>query len=88
MLWSIEYSENQKVITLAYQLDLLLKTYAAGKNKEVQAFIRRLNKNRQVIFTFLHHPKVPLIIIHRSKPSEMRRLKCLSSLKLLIGQIA
>jgi len=36
-----------------------LQTELSDKHKKVQAFIRRLHKNRNAIFTFLHHPKVP-----------------------------
>lgn len=38
---------------------MLLQIDLADKHKKVQAFIKRLNKNRDAIFTFLHHPKVP-----------------------------
>jgi len=51
--------ENEKVKNLEIQMDILLKTELEGKHKKVQAFIKRLNKNRNAIFTFLHHPKVP-----------------------------
>ncbi len=52
-------NENENVILLEKQLDVLLQTGLADKHKKVQAFIKRLNKNRDAIFTFLHHPKVP-----------------------------
>jgi transposase len=55
-----DYCDNQPQVTLLEtQLDLLLKTELDGKHKKVQAFIKRLNKNRNAIFTFLHNPKVP-----------------------------
>lgn len=50
---------NENVKFLETQLDLLLQTELDGKHKKVKAFIKRLNKNRNAIFTFLHHPKVP-----------------------------
>jgi len=50
---------NETVTFLEAQLDTLLQTPLDDKHKKVQAFIKRLNKNRQAIFTFLHHPKVP-----------------------------
>ncbi len=52
-------NEDERVKFLETQLDSLLKTDLDTKNKKVQAFIKRLNKNRQSIFTFLHHLKVP-----------------------------
>ena len=51
--------ENETVKKLEIQMDVLLKTELEGKHKKVQAFIKRLIKNRDAIFTFLHHPKVP-----------------------------
>lgn len=54
-----EYYENQKVKTFERQLDLLLKTNPDDKNKKVKAFIKRLNKNRNSIFTFLYYHNVP-----------------------------
>ncbi|HEY6435211.1 MAG TPA: transposase, partial [Ignavibacteriaceae bacterium] len=51
--------EDERVKFLETQLDLLLKTDLDTKNKKVQAFIKRLNKNRHAIFTFLYHLKVP-----------------------------
>jgi transposase len=50
---------NETVNFLEADLDMLLQTALETKHKKVQAFIRRLNKNRNAIFTFLHHPKVP-----------------------------
>lgn len=52
-------SSNEKVIFLQQQLDGLLCTEIEGKHKKVKAFIKRLNKNHDAIFTFLYHPKVP-----------------------------
>lgn len=51
--------EDERVILLETRLDLLLKTAPDTQNKKVQAFFKRLNKNRHAIFTFLHHLKVP-----------------------------
>ena len=51
--------ENEKVKSLEKQLDILLQTELDNKHKKIQAFSKRLNKNRSAIFTFLHHPKVP-----------------------------
>jgi hypothetical protein len=49
----------EEVIKLSEELDVLLKTdYYEFHDKE-QAFIKRLNKHRQSIFTFLTHPDVP-----------------------------
>jgi len=50
---------NEKVKILENRLDILLQTEPETKHKKVNAFIKRLNKNRNAIFTFLHHPKVP-----------------------------
>ena len=52
-------SPNEKVMRIQQQLDELLCTDLESKNKKVQAFIKRLNKNHNAIFTFLYHPKVP-----------------------------
>jgi transposase len=52
-------NENENVKLLEKQLEVLLQTDPRGKHRKVQAFIKRLNKNRHSIFTFLHHPKVP-----------------------------
>lgn len=51
--------ENEGVTMLEKELDLLLKTEPENKHKKLRAFKNRLNKNREAIFTFLHHPKVP-----------------------------
>jgi len=59
-LLPVEYCEYEKVKNLESRLDLLFKTDLADKNKKEQSFKKRLNKNRNAIFTFLHHPKVPL----------------------------
>lgn len=50
---------NEKVKSLESQLDILLQSELDTKHKKIRAFIKRLNKNRNAIFTFLHHPKVP-----------------------------
>lgn len=50
---------NETVNFLEAELDMLLQIALDTKHKKVQAFIKRLNKNRNAIFTFLHHPKVP-----------------------------
>jgi len=54
-----EYCENIKVKNLEIKLDLLLKTTLVDKNKKVQTFIKRLIKNRDAIFVFLHQYNVP-----------------------------
>lgn len=50
---------NVNVKLLETQLDILLQTELETKHTKVKAFIKRLNKNRNSILTFLHHPKVP-----------------------------
>ena len=52
-------SPNDKVISIKQQLMELLCTSTAGKQKKVQTFINRLNKNHDSILAFLYHPKVP-----------------------------
>ena len=52
-------SPNEKVISIQQQLDSLLQIELTNKQKKVKAFIKRLNKNRNSIFTFLYHRKVP-----------------------------
>jgi len=47
------------VIKLEQRLSELLQTDHRDSHKKVQAFARRLKKNRNSVFTFLHHPKVP-----------------------------
>jgi transposase len=47
------------VIKLEQRLSQLLLTDHRTSHKKVQAFAKRLKKNRNSIFTFLHHPKVP-----------------------------
>lgn len=51
--------DNEKVKQLETQLDLLLQAPLDDKHKKIQAFGKRLNKNRDAILAFLHHPKVP-----------------------------
>lgn len=48
-----------EVTILEQRLSVLLQTDHRASHKKVKAFVRRLNKNRDSIFTFLHHPKVP-----------------------------
>ncbi len=50
---------NQKVKGFENQLTELLKTDYSGKHNKLQAFIKRLIKNRGSIFTFLYHQEVP-----------------------------
>ena len=50
---------NENVNLLESQMDMLLQTELDNNHKKIRAFIKRLNKNRNSIFTFLHHPKVP-----------------------------
>ena len=54
-----EYPENNRVKGLEIMLAQQLKTELSDKNKKVQAFIKRLNKNQDAIFTFLKYPEVP-----------------------------
>jgi transposase len=51
--------ENEKVKQIETQLDLLLQTCLDDKHKKIQAFGKRLNKNRDAILVFLHHSQVP-----------------------------
>ena len=53
-------SPNEEVINMKQQLDDLLNTDLTNKPRKVQAFIKRLQKNNNAIFTFLYHLKVPL----------------------------
>ena len=48
-----------EVAELNAELDELLKTDHSKFHRKEQAFIKRLNKHRQSIFTFLTHPDVP-----------------------------
>ena len=50
---------NEHVSFLEKRMDMLLQTQLDDKHQKVKAFINRLGKNRNAIFTFLHHPKVP-----------------------------
>lgn len=55
-----DYLEPASEVTILEQrLSVLLQTDHRASHKKVKAFVRRLNKNRDSIFTFLHHPKVP-----------------------------
>jgi len=47
------------VIKLEQRLSELLQADHRTSHKKVQAFVKRLKKNRNSVFTFLHHPKVP-----------------------------
>jgi transposase len=47
------------VIKIEQRLSELLQADHQTSHKKVQAFLKRLKKNRNSIFTFLHHPKVP-----------------------------
>ena len=47
------------VIKLEERLSLLLQADHCTSHKKVKAFVKRLNKNRNAILTFLHYPKVP-----------------------------
>ena len=51
--------ENEQVKMLEKRLDVLLQTDLTDKHPKLKAFAKRLNKNRDAIFTFLYHPKVP-----------------------------
>jgi transposase-like protein len=48
-----------EVTQLKVELDELLKMDCSKFHQKEQAFIKRLNKHRQSIFTFLTHPNVP-----------------------------
>lgn len=50
---------TDSITKLEQKLSELLQADHRTSHKKVQAFARRLNKNRNSIFTFLHHPKVP-----------------------------
>jgi transposase len=55
-----DYPEPTKAVTeLEQRLSQLLQTDHRASHKKVQAFVKRLKKNRNSILTFLHHPKVP-----------------------------
>jgi len=47
------------VIKIEQRLSELLQTDHRTSHKKVQAFVKRLKKNSNSVFTFLHHPKVP-----------------------------
>jgi len=60
MLETDYHITNEKVIAIEQMFDkLLLNRKDASDNKKVQAFINRLEKNRNSIFTFLHYHYVP-----------------------------
>ena len=50
---------NAAIQNIEKQMDLLLKADCSTKHKKVQAFVKRLIKYRQYIFSFLYYPKVP-----------------------------
>jgi transposase len=50
---------SDEVIKLNEELDVLLQTDYSKFHSKEQAFVKRLNKHRQSIFTFLNHPNVP-----------------------------
>jgi transposase len=52
-------NNNPKVEALQKRLTNLLAINADGKSKKIKAFIKRLRKNNNAIFTFLYHQKVP-----------------------------
>jgi len=55
-----DYLAPTEVITkLEQRFAELLQTDHRTSHKKVQAFVKRLKKNRNSVFTFLHHPKVP-----------------------------
>lgn len=47
------------VTKLEQRLSELLQSDHQTSHKKIQAFVKRLKKNKNSIFTFLHHPKVP-----------------------------
>ncbi len=51
---------NEKVLAIEQRFDkLLLERKDASTHKKIQAFINRLEKNRNSVFTFLHYHYVP-----------------------------
>lgn len=50
---------TKALIDLEQRLTQLLQADHSTSHKKVQAFVKRLKKNRNSIFTFLHQPKVP-----------------------------
>lgn len=50
---------NEQVKQLETKLSLLLEENMEGCPAKIQAFVKRLKKNRQAILTFLYHPEVP-----------------------------
>ena len=48
----------KEVVVLNEELDVLLKTDCSKFHQKEHAFVKRLNKHRQSIFTFLTHPNV------------------------------
>jgi transposase len=53
------FAPTDAITKLEQRLSELLQTDHRASHKKIQAFARRLKKNRNSIFTFLHHPKVP-----------------------------
>jgi hypothetical protein len=50
---------SEEVVKLHEELDVLLSVDASGFHRKERAFINRLQKHRQRIFTFLLYPNVP-----------------------------
>ena len=50
---------TETITKLEQRFAELLQTDHRTSHKKVQAFVKRLKKNRNSVFTFLHHPKVP-----------------------------
>ncbi len=50
------------------RLTQLLQADHCTSHKKVQAFSKRLIKNKDSILTFLHHPKVPPEIMAQNRP--------------------
>lgn len=53
------HQPDKQVQQIETRLHELLATDLSGSHKRVQALLKRLQKHRDSIFTFLHHPKVP-----------------------------
>jgi transposase len=53
------YNDNLQIVELENKLTQLLKVDFTNKHKKEQAFVKRLQKKRNAIFTFLYHLEVP-----------------------------
>ena len=53
------HHSNHEVFEINQRLQTLLNTEPTSNNQKLAAFFKRLNKNKDSIFTFLYHPKVP-----------------------------